>query len=266
MNTRIVVYPYKMASASGKKIASALDAIRVFADKDYTPKNGDIIIDWGSGYRPIWAHDLKGKNVMVLNHWDNICLSVNKIDSFNLFKKHGVPTPDWTHYESVAIKWLGEGHMVCCRQSVEGMDGAGLVLAKSVKELVPAKLYTKYKPIHKEFRVYVFGDQLLDIREKRRDSEALRAGKVNEFIRTTSGNWVFCEKGVVTPPDAAKVAAAAVKALGLDFAGVDLIQAKEDGRSYVLETNTARYIRDHTVEKFAKILQQKQKEFILKNW
>jgi hypothetical protein len=263
MNARLIVYPYKMGSESGKKLAAALDATRVKGqESDYKPKNGDFIIDWGCGYPPEWANDLKGKDIVVLNHWANICLSVNKVETFKAFKKGGVPHPEWTFHAGEAQGWLKEGHWVCCRHEVEGMDGAGLHLAKTIKEFQEAKLYTKYKPIYKEFRVYVFGDTLLDVREKRRDSDLLQQGKVNEYVRTTSGGWVFCEHGFTVPKDAPSVAIAATKALGLDFAGVDIIQAKDDGKCYALETNTAPYIGDHTVAKLAKVIFAKQKEHL----
>lgn len=262
MNTRIIIYPYKIGSASAKKIAQALDATRVHADKDYHPKNGDVIFDWGNGWEPKWAEELESKNVLLLNHWKKISLSVNKLDTFNLLRKYDVPHPEWTKDEKVAKKWLAMGHWVCCRTNVEGMDGAGLILAKTLNDFAYAQLYTKYMPIANEYRVYVFDDEMLDIRHKRRDQDMYDAGKINEYIRTTSGGWLFCQHGFTTPPDAGKVAVAAAKALGLNFAGVDIIQAKEDKKCYVLETNTAPYIGDNTVDKLVTAVLKRQKEFI----
>lgn len=249
---RVIVYPYKKASESGKAVAKALNAAIVTAEGDFTPKDGDLIFDWGSGYKPIWAPYLSDVDHILLNHWDDVCHSVNKITSFSRMKKGGAPTPPWSENHSTALKWSADGKWVCCRQQIEGMDGAGLVLAKTAKEMVNAKLYTRFMPIHKEFRVYVFRDKMLDIREKRRDSDLLAAGKINDNIRTTSGGWVFCQNNVVIPKDIEEVSTKAVKALGLDWAGVDVIQAKEDGRCYVLETNTAPYVGYNTVSRLAK--------------
>lgn len=261
MKPRLVVYPYKMGSAGGKAIAESLKALRVHPDKDYHVQDGDYIIDWGNGYRPSWASEVKQKDCVLLNHWDAVSRSVNKIDSFTLLKRGGVPTPPWTTSHDQALKWSKAGHMVCCRTSVEGMDGAGLVLAKEPNDVVYANLYTRYMPIDKEFRAYVFKDRMLDLREKRRDSQALREGKVNEFIRTTSGNWVFCREHIKVPKDIEQVSVAAVKALGLDFAGVDVIQAKEDGNCYVLETNTAPYVGDITVARLSAAIQAEFAKF-----
>lgn len=252
---RIVVYPYKMASESSELLADALDTFRVYPDRKYVPRPGDVIVNWGNGHRPIWANHIDGK-VKLLNHWDKICLSVNKIDSFTLFKKHGVQTPRWTRSAEVANEWLEDGHWVCCRQEVEGMDGSGLVLAKTPKELVPAKLYTRFIPQEKEFRVYIFDGKMIDVLEKRRDAEALKAGKVDENIRTETNNWVFCRTGVHPPKDCEQVASEAIKALGLTFGGVDVIQSKKDGKTYVLETNTAPGIGGTTVTRFVEAIKK----------
>lgn len=264
MNTRLLVYPYKTKSKSGTQVAEALDATKI--GDGYEPKAGDFVVDWGNGFHPEWEDEFKalGDKVKVLNHWKKVAISVNKIETFEHFKSAGVPHPDWTFKQEVALKWANYGSWVCCRQEIEGMDGAGLVLAKTPHQIVPAKLYTKYKPIMKEFRVYVLGDELLDVREKRRDSDLLAAGKINPDIRTTSGGWLFCQHGFTTPVDAKSVACAATKALGLDFAGVDIIQAKDDGRCYALETNTAPYIGDNTVSKLAKGILAQQQEFVKK--
>lgn len=268
MNTRLVVYPSKPGFKSAKKLTEALDAIQIKTGEEstYQPKNGDFIIDYGNGYKPEWASALKGKNIVLLNHWDNVCLSVSKTATFKRLHENGVPHPEWTFNSTQAQLWLNQGYWVCCRHNDEGKDGDGLFLAKKSSEFQHAKFYTKYKPIFKEFRVYVLGNELIDVREKRRDTDLLSAGKINPDIRTTSGGWVFCEHGFTVPKDALPVAVAANKALGLDFSGVDVIQAKEDNKCYILETNTAPYLGDHTVAKFAKAIQKLQKEFITKTW
>jgi hypothetical protein len=254
---RIFVFPYKKSSEGGKAVAEALGAKTILSkDEDFQPKNGDFIVDWGCGYKPLWSYKLEGKDITFLNHWQAVARSVNKIDTFQRFLKNDVPHPQWTFKVEEALKWIKAGNWVCCRQEVEGMDGAGLVLARTADQLCDAKLYTRYMPIEKEFRVYVFRDEMLDIREKRRDTEALQAGKVNEYIRTTSGNWVFCQFGIKIPKDIADVSIRATKALGLDFAGVDVIQAKEDGRCYVLETNTAPYVGYNTTQKLKQAILQ----------
>src|SRR3954468_6026532 len=136
MNTRIVILPYKIASESGKKLAEFLDAKRIKKDGEYEPRNGDLIVGWGCGYTPEWASLVKGKKVLMLNPWDKVCLSIDKVSTFELLKKGGVPTPEWSTSIGKAVGWAKDGSWVCCRQSIDGKDGEGLVLAKEQEELV----------------------------------------------------------------------------------------------------------------------------------
>lgn len=262
MKTRLVVYPFKMGSENGQKISKALDALRVYPDRNYHPQDGDFIVNWGNGHQPNWASELNKKNFTLLNNWNQVALSINKIDTLSVLADADVPVPHWTTSYAVAAKWLKAGDWVCCRQQVKGKDGEGLILAKKPAELVDAKLYTKYMEIHKEFRAYVFRDKLFDLREKRRDSEALAKGEVNEYIRTETNNWVFCQHNIVVPKDIESVAVGAVKALGLDFAGVDVIQSKANKLCYVLETNTAPYLGDVTAERLRDLIITEQKKFL----
>lgn len=245
---RFVLYPFKMGSEAGCLMAEALDALKVYPDRAYRPKPGDFIVNWGNGHRPIWANYLTDGNTL-LNHWANVDLSISKIDSFTRFKKYKVPTPAWTTDKETAAKWLKDGEWVCCRQKTEAKDGAGLVLAKKPDDLVNAPLFTKYIPIAKEYRAYVVGDKMIDVLEKRRSNEAIKEGKLDADIRTESRGWVFCRSAVYPPKDLAEVSVAAIAANGLDFGGVDILLGR-DGKSYVLETNTAPGIAGQTVEKF----------------
>lgn len=246
---RFIVYPYKIGSKSGKLIASCLDALRVYADRDYRPKPGDFIINWGSGYTPVWKNFVD-EEVTLLNHWDNVNFSINKLETFARLKKAGVRTPEWSLHSARGVKWAEEGNWVCCRQVVEGKDGEGLVLAKSPNAVVGAKLYTKYVPILQEFRAYVVGGKMIDLMEKRRDSDLLKEGKVNQDVRTESNGWVFCHYGFNPPAGIDHQAVESIKALGLDFGGVDIILGK-DRKLYTLETNTASGVGEKSAMRFA---------------
>lgn len=261
MAKRLVVYPYKMKSEAGKLLSTALDALRVYADRDYVPKTGDLIVNWGNGHTPLWAAHAQAR-AMILNHWDNVDQSICKLTAFAGFKKKGVRTPDWTKDKDKAADWIREGSWVCCREVTEGMDGQGLNLAKTIGKLSNCNLYTRYIPIKKEYRTYVFREKVIDILEKRRDSDALAKGTVNPDIRTEANNWVFCRQNihVTHEADLHKQSVNAIAALGLDFGGVDVIESSEDGKYYVLETNTAPGIAGTTVSRFADEIQEVFKE------
>lgn len=254
---KIVIFPYKMTSESAKLLAADLDAKRVYSDRDYSPGPDDLIVNWGSGHVPSWGRAAEQKS-MILNHWHDVDKSINKITSFAKFRLAKVSTPDWTRNHSEALEWAADGEWVCCRTQVEGMDGSGLVLAKRKQDVIQSSLYTKYIKIAHEYRVYVFGDTIIDVLEKRRDSEALAAGKVNPDIRTEANHWVFCRSNVHYPMnDQGPIKA--VAALGLHFAGVDVVMDQQ-GKTYILETNTAPGIGGATVKKFSASLAQLAEE------
>ncbi len=245
---RFVVYPYSMTSKSGKYLANALDAMRVYPDRKYLPNKNDIIVNWGNGNVPNWSLNYKKQ---IINHWDNVCYAIDKRDSFDLMAKNGVRTPPFTKNPQEALKWLYDGSMVVGRAKVQATRGKGIVLMKAVADFVPCPLYTKYQKKLREFRIYVFQNAVLDFLEKRRDSDRLNAGTVNEFIRTEEEGWVFCRQNVHVPGDVGEQAVQAVKALGLIFGGVDVIWNDTTRLAHVLEVNTAPGIWGTTVTKYA---------------
>lgn len=239
--TNIVLWPYKMGSAAGKMMAQELGVKRVFSDKNYIPKAGHLVINWGCGFMPTWPI---GK-VRFLNHPAAIETAVSKIESFYAFKEAGVSTPVWTQYKEWSSKWIKNGEWAVCRTQVEGFDGSGIVLAKTLEELPDCNLYTKYVPIDHEFRIYVVGDQVVDCLDKKRKV----IDEAHPHIRTETNGWVFCQNPKFVPDDAKVEAIKAVKALKLDFGGVDVIFNKEKNKSFVLEVNTAPGIYGNTVPK-----------------
>ena len=117
-----------------------------------------------------------------------------------------------------------------------GAQGVGLTLAKTIGELPPGAdvgdVYYMQSFIppngaeyHEDWRVFVSGGQVISAMSRR------------------SQSWItnVAQGAQPTPhePDAAmaELALAAAKALGADYAGVDLIQ-QEDGKLLVLEVNS----------------------------
>ena len=241
MKREIVVYPYKMKSESAILLSEALDVYRVYPDRKYVPEPTDVIINWGNGYVPRW--DKAG--LVFLNHPTKVMNAINKITSFKMFRKGKVRFPAYTTDKEMAAQWAEEGCWVVCRQELEGRDGSGLVLAKTEEALVPARLYTKFVPGTQEFRAYVWMGKLIDVFDKRRKN----IETCDPDIRTESRDWVFCKNPPFVPDDLGVQANLAIKALGLDFGGVDLIYNKEQNKSYVLEVNTAPGIYGTTVTK-----------------
>ena len=246
MPKQVVIYPYKMGSASAKMLAHELGVTRVYPDRNFKPTANHVVINWGNGNIPNW----NGKGFTFLNRPERVLNAINKLTSFYKFLKYEVSTPVWTEHREWAEKWIRNGGKAVARGELEGLDGSGIMLVDKISELPDVQLYTKYVPISKEWRVYVFAGQVIDILEKRRHN----IEKADPFIRTEHNGWVFCKGEFNIPREASENAVKAISALGLDFGGVDIIYNEEANKSYVLEVNTAPGIGGDTVDKFAEAI------------
>ena len=243
---KIVLYPYKLGSAGGKLLADEMKIKRVYPDRNFIPKDGDVVINWGNGHKPKWD----GPHFVFLNRPEAVCRAIDKVEAFYKFKAAGVSTPVWTTFKDWAAKWMAAGEMAVARTELEGFDGFGIKLCRKVEELPKnCKLFTKYIPISSEYRVYVFQDKIVDVLEKKRLDKDL----ADPFIRTEHNHWVFCQGPKWWPKDAESEAIGAIKALGLDFGGVDVVYNKEKDKSYVLEVNTAPGVYGKTMAKYHKV-------------
>ncbi len=78
-----------------------------------------------------------------------------------------------------------------------------------------------------------------------------RSGDYNKrIIRSHDNGWVLCKNNITSRPEVIDVALAAVEALELDFAAVDILWSDEHGPT-VLECNTAPGMDGSTVTAYA---------------
>jgi hypothetical protein len=129
---RFRVYPYKQGSVSAKTLANSLGGkVLKLVDSKYKPKEGDVIINWGSGKLANFGP------ARVLNQ--DTSLASCKLQSFKGFKQHGVNHPDfWENKQDIP----DDAFPVCCRTVLRGHSANGLVIANKREDLVDAKLYT----------------------------------------------------------------------------------------------------------------------------
>jgi hypothetical protein len=132
------------------------------------------------------------------------------------------------------MNWLNNGHVLYARLTLKGSRGEGIeVVDKPVKRLPEALLYVKHFPATREVRVYVFKDYVIDVLEKRKSAKEYKG---NDWVRSEENGWVFCRKHVELPSVCSKEAIKAIKALNLDFGGVDVLY--KYNQAVVLEVNT----------------------------
>jgi len=242
---RYRIYPSNMASESAKKLAEELKGLRVKEDGKYVPRKNDVLINWGNPRNPCFDA------APMLNKPYNVGVAGDKLESFKMFDHDGVPTVDWTGNREVAVEWLREGFVVIARTLKRASGGKGIVVVTQpddgdkmedmIMKLPSCKLYTKYTPHSGEYRVHVVKGKIIDfVRKKKMSPEKLEEQglEFNKLIRNHDNGWVFGRDGVEISDKIAEVAVKAVKALGLDFGAVDIINSKRRG-VFCLEVNTA---------------------------
>jgi predicted ATP-grasp superfamily ATP-dependent carboligase len=242
----IVINAYSVHSKSANQLADAMKVPllgKFLSLTKYDP--GVTVINWGSGKADLGT-------CTILNKPEAVRLAVNKLKSFKVFREAGVRTPDWTTDVNIASGWLPAGKVVA-RARLEGRDGDGLSI-HSAGPLPPAKLYTKFIPGCTEYRVSVVGDKHVGVQKK-----VVVPGKpeYNHEVKTTAGgyglHWI---NGWEHVPGAVTVEAIkAVKALGLDFGGVDVIYRQDEG-ARVLEVNTAPELTPTLLQRYSKYLME----------
>lgn len=248
----IRILPYSFRVSAAKEIVEALrkegyDALRIYPDRGYIPKENHLIINWGCSHPPKWAPVTK-----LVNDFISVKKAVNKTLSFYAFALTGVSCPKWTIEENEALSWLEQGKCVLARTLTKGKSGEGIVIMESKEDFVPAALYTIYKPKKKEFRVHVFNGKVIDVQEKRKKKGSGVGGKV----RSHGNGWVFCRKDITIPQEAIEESIKAVAALGLHFGGVDVIFNEKENKCYVLEVNSAPGITGTTVMKYVEAIKE----------
>lgn len=243
---KIIIYPYKMGSASAKKLSQIINGRRVFPNGRYVPKRGHIILNWGNSVVPNWRNTALNRNVTILNKPECVALATNKLSSFYRWCEKGVAIPAFTANADVAKSWLREGRRVLARQQLSAHSGRGIVVMESLDDFVNAPLYTLYIKKRWEFRIHVFQGRVIDYAQKRQRS-GFEGG--SKYIRNLANGWVFCRDNIDHFEDIKQLAISATNALGLDFAAIDAIRT-ESGKNYILEANTAAGLEGTTLDRY----------------
>lgn len=252
--TRTRLVPYRPDSASVRKLSQATGILRTNLNAlRYRYRDGDLLINWGRH-----DHLVPGPEDAYVNFPDAVSRARNKLIAFACFDAAGVPTLEWTPHPYVAEQWWKDGADVVVRGTATGQAGAGIRLVTQNDAIGDvehgtldawplAPLYTKYAKKRHEYRLHVWGKDLLDIQQKRKRN----GSDADAMIRSWDNGWVFCREGVVCPEAVSHAAVAAVAALGLDFGAVDVGWNEHYQRAYVYEVNTAPGLEGATLEKYA---------------
>ena len=136
----------------------------------------------------------------------------------------GFPMPNTMTFPLLARRLRGHG----------GQDIAPVFQPEEIPWRIAAgwEWFSQYLPVETELRIWVFRDKLLGAYEKvmRRPENYVNIG------RNFANGFDFTP--IPAPIEAYKLAVKSIRAIGYDFAAVDMLEGK-DGLLYVLETNTA---------------------------
>lgn len=251
-----VLWPYKMTSEGCASLARLLGVKRVHADKKFKPAQDSLVINWGNSEMPQW----KTQNVPVfINHPNRVAVAIDKLRCLMTLRAAGVSTVPFTEDKETAQEWADDGHPVFCRTKLRGSGGDGIEVAFELDEVIDAKLYTKgLVKKHDEFRIHVLNGAMFHVAMKRRVAKERREAlgiDVNAHIRNHANGWIFATDNVLGQLRTSTVdtATQAVRALGLDFGAVDILQSQRVDAAHVLEVNTAPGLAGRTLTVYGNV-------------
>ncbi len=215
----------------------------------FKPAGHKMVINWGA-----CKSNLILEKCRVLNHPIQVSEAANKLHAFENMEAENVSTVPFTTDVKKAEEWIREGSKVMCRTLLRGKGGDGIVVAKTVDELVKAPLYTRYQKSKSEWRVHVFNEGILEVNRKVRNPE-VPDEDVDWDVRNHDRGFIFQRNNDHVPQCVRDASIEAVKALGLDFGAVDVLYNQHYDKAYVLEINCAPNIEGSLVERYAEAIQ-----------
>lgn len=250
----LFIHRYNPGSASARALRDGLDA-RFIRTENSRFRGGlnKIVVNWGDSS----LTNPEILNSIVINHPQRVAAATNKRDFFQMCKGN-LNIPDFTFERSEAEGWIRDGKKVVVREKLTGHSGEGIVLLEDLLSWdnynhSRAKMYVLYIPKMEEYRVHVFGNEVVDIQQKRIRSD-FPSNSVNHQIRNHQNGFVYTRGNVNPHPQVSEQAIAAIGLTGLDFGAVDVIWNRHRQTAYVLEVNTAPGLEGQTVQTYIEAL------------
>lgn len=239
---------------TGHLLAERLDAyIRTGKRRPYS--SNTKLLNWGRSK----IVDLS-KYDHVLNDPVSVHRAIDKSLCLKILSENSVPRLDWIDSINLARYIVGAlGTPIYCRTLTRSRSGKGIVIAKTVDEVVPAPLYTIHYNQDKEFRYHIFQGKVIDIQQKKRmnrDNLIEHGIKIenDHMIRNTANGYIFAREGIHYYQEVADICIAGVQALNLDFAAVDVLVKTDNHDNYhdavICEINTAPALTGTTLESY----------------
>lgn len=188
----------------------------------------------------------------IINRALAIDTAANKLTSLELLSSEGVPVP--TIFRSTSQ--IRAGDLPVLRRRAYHSRGTDIRVVTSLDNIPRGDYYIKYIRASREYRLLVFGDEVLRIQLKWNENEdrnqqvIIRNSSHNYSFLNVFHHWLNTERNLIP------IAIKAVKICGLDFGAVDMIVDREK-HPYVLEVNSAPRLNRSGRELFVLALMEK---------
>lgn len=195
----------------------------------------------------------------------------NKLDQYQKFKGKGLSALEFTQDQAIAGDWFNKGSVVIGRKLLESYEGKGIEVfspteAPDPAKILECKLFTKFIPKEREFRVHVFKGKPVITLEKKKKKEW--EGPTSDYVKNTQYGYVFCQEDlVIAPPLQLRINILASQASTIcasDFQGVDIGYHKEKDNLFVIEVNSAPGIEGSNVGRYCDLIQAHMQKFLPK--
>lgn len=176
---------------------------------------------------------------------------LNKIEQLRIFRDAEIACPGFAL--SIEEARNLNAKTLFARTLINSTNGRGIVEFERCDAHYPnAPLYTEYIPKKAEYRVHVFGEEVIDTQQKKKKRGF--EGERDTRIRNVNNGYVYTRGNIVIPEGMHELAIKAVRALNYSYGAVDVIYNEKQNKCYVLEVNSRPGLMGTTKENYCKAL------------
>ncbi len=232
--------PSEAIARNVEAVAGQGAQLRLVHDAAEIPRDGNpppLVINWGGS-------DQLPTDLVALNRPEAVRISSDQVESLRRLGElapRTVARPDETGL-------LGSERVVAKRRHGARGSGKAVIWADAAwSERARYDLFQEFIPQRREYRVSVLSGRVVSAYLKQPPE-----GASPEDLRP---GWSF-ERAQVLPRSVAASAREAARRIGLDYAGVDVIEDAHTGRVYCLEANAAPGMSEDTLRSLYSHIQQ----------
>lgn len=227
----LILTTYTRTAPTVNALMDMMDCRRIYNDTTQVAAIPEVclIVNFGSSRlnralratRPGWV---------IMNRPERIPTCASKMNSYQEFRRHAIPTPLLTRDRNEALRWVQQDGIVFVRED-GNHQGRGIQIAHDADQLrgLDGDFFSKYLPKTHEYRFHVWGGEVIDVIEKRNPN--IRGNDYPPIFNHQSG-YLFYRDGIRMPAEdrtaMGQLAIRAVQALQLDFGAVDMLARREN--------------------------------------